>query len=134
MDDLTKTDRKKQRRLTIRPKVDAYFVWAKDAISKVPASSATAKALQYSINQEQFLRTFLNDANVPMDYNRAEQAIRPFTIGRKNWVQMFSKNGTKASAIIYSLVETAKANNILVCEYIEYLLKELSSHSGEPDS
>ncbi len=134
LDDLTKTERKKQRRLVVKPKVDAYFAWAKDAISKVPAASATAKALQYSINQEPFLRTFLNDANVPMDNNRAEQAIRPFTIGRKNWVQMFSKDGAKASAIIYSLVETAKANNILVCEYIEYLLTELSSHSGEPDS
>ena len=74
LDDLTKAERKRQRRTVIKPKVDAFFTWAKSSIAKVPANGATAKALQYCINQEQFLRVFLNDANVPMDNNRAEQA------------------------------------------------------------
>lgn len=66
----------------------------------------------YSIHQEKYLRTFLLDGDVPMDNNPAEQAIRPFTIGRKNFVLIDSSNGAKASAMIYSLVETAKANQI----------------------
>ncbi len=134
LDDLTKSERKRQRRTVIKPKVDAFFTWARSSISKVPAKGATAKALQYCINQEQFLRVFLNDANVPMDNNRAEQAIRPFTLGRKNWVNVFSKNGAQASAVIYSIVETARANNLNINAYLEYLLLELSAHvhNGDP--
>jgi len=62
--------------------VDKFFEWVKQSILKLPAESATAKALQYSINQEDYLRVFLSDPNVPMDNNPAEQSIRPFTLGR----------------------------------------------------
>ena len=68
-----------------------------------------------------------------MDNNLAEQAIRPFTLGRKNWVNMYSTQGAQASAVIYSLVETAKANNLRVNEYLEYLLTELPSHMDDTD-
>ena len=67
-----------------------------------------------------------------MDNNRAEQAIRPFTLGRKNWVNVFSKDGAYASSVIYSIVETAKANGLNVNAYLEYLLSELSAHADEP--
>ena len=60
-----------------------------------------------------------------MDNNYAEQAIRPFTIGRKNFVLIESSNGAKASAIIYSLVETAKANHLNTYKYFELLLTEI---------
>ena len=63
-----------------------------------------------------------------MDNNYAEQAIRPFTIGRKNFVLIDSSNGAKASAIIYSLVETAKANQLNVYQYFELLLTEIPKH------
>ena len=68
-----------------------------------------------------------------MDNNIAERAIRPFTLGRKNWVNMFSGNGAQASAVIYSLVETAKANNLRVHDYLELLLSELSAHARDED-
>ena len=68
-----------------------------------------------------------------MDNNRAEQAIRPFTLGRKNWVNMYSEKGATASAIIYSLVETAKANDLKVYDYLELLIKELSEHAEDKD-
>ena len=132
LDDLTKTERKRRRRKDVKPKVDAFFTWAKDAIGKVPAKGKTADALQYCLNQEKYLRVFLDDASVPMDNNRAEQAIRPFTLGRKNWVNMFSTNGAQASAVIYSIVETAKANGLNVNAYLEYLLRELSAHADDP--
>lgn len=59
-----------------------------------------------------------------MGNNLAERAIRPFTLGRKNWVNMHSVRGAEASAIMYCLVETAKANNLRVYEYLEYELTE----------
>ncbi|MBP5261681.1 MAG: IS66 family transposase [Clostridiales bacterium] len=133
LDDLTRKEREKQRQQKIKPKVDAFFSWAKSAINALPSESATYKGLQYCINQEQLLRVFLADGNVPMDNNRAEQAIRPFTLGRKNWVNMYSPNGAKASSIIYSLVETAKANDLKVYDYLELLITELSAHADSTD-
>lgn len=132
LDELTKVERKKQRRTVIKPKVDAFFTWVKSVLPQVPGDGSTAKALKYCINQEQFLRVFLEDASVPMDNNRAEQAIRPFTLGRKNWVNMFSDKGAHASAVIYSLVETAKANGLNVNAYLEYLLAEMAAHANDP--
>ena len=131
LNDATKSERRKQRRQKLKPLVDNFFAWAKTSIQKLPSGSNTAKALQYSINQEQFLRVFLDDPDVPMDNNRAEQAIRPFTISRKNWVAMNSTHGAKASAMIYSIVETARANNLTVQSYLEYLLTELAAHADD---
>ena len=66
-----------------------------------------------------------------MDNNTAERAIRPFTLGRKNWVNVDSIRGAEASAIMYSLVETAKANGLRVYEYLEYVLTELAAHQDD---
>lgn len=66
-----------------------------------------------------------------MDNNYAEQAIRPFTIGRKNFVLIESSNGARASAMIYSLVETAKTNQLNVYEYFELLLTEIPKHMND---
>ena len=123
-DDLPVSDRKKQRQLVLSEKVDAYFAWAKQKYSQVTHNSTIGKALAYSINQEDYLRVFLSDGHVPY----AEQAVRPFTIGRKNFVLIESPNEAKASAILYSLVETAKANMINTFEYFNLLLTEISQH------
>ena len=76
-DDLSATERKKQRQLVLSEKVEAYFAWAKQKYSQVTHNSTIGKALAYSINQEEYLRVFLSDGHVPMDNNYAEQAIRP---------------------------------------------------------
>ena len=81
-DDLSVTDRKKQRQLVLLEKADAYFVWAKHKYSQLTHNSTIGKALAYSINQEEYLRVFLSDGNVPMDNSYAEQAIRPFRMGK----------------------------------------------------
>ena len=133
LDGLPPEEKLRQRQLVLKPKADAFFKWAKARLLEVPASSSTARALRYCLNQEPFLRVFLSDPLVPMDNNLAEQAIRPFTLGRKNWVNMYSTQGAQASAVIYSLVETAKANNLRVNEYLEYLLTELPSHMDDTD-
>lgn len=130
-DDLSISDRKKQRQLILAEKVDAYFAWAKQKYSQVTHNSTIGKALAYSINQEEYLRVFLSDGSIPMDNNYAEQAIRPFTIGRKNFVMIESSNGAKASAILYSLVETAKANGLNTFEYFNLLLSEIPQHMDD---
>ena len=129
--DLSKSDREKERQRIVKPKVDDFFEWAKAALPKVPADGATHKGLNYCINQEAYLRVFLTNGDIPMDNNSAERAIRPFTLGRKNWVNMFSEKGADSSAVIYSLVETAKANNLRVYNYLELLLEEIPKHSEE---
>lgn len=130
-DDLPTEDRLKQRQQVLQEQVDDYFAWVKSKYDQVAHNSTIGKALAYSIHQEQYLRQFLNDGDVPMDNNCAEQAIRPFTIGRKNFVLIDSSNGAKASAIIYSIVETAKANNLNTYEYLELLLTELPKHMDD---
>ena len=113
------------------PKVDAYFAWVKQKYMQVTHNSTIGKVLAYSINQEPYLRTFLNDGVVPMGNNYAEQAIRPFTVGRKNFVLMESSNGAKVSAMTYSIVETAKANQLNVYQYLELLLTEFPKHMDD---
>ena len=66
-----------------------------------------------------------------MDNNTAERAIRPFTLGRKNWVNVDSIRWAEASAIMYSLVEIAKANGLRVYKYLEYVLTELAAHQDD---
>ena len=108
-------------------------MWAKETIRKVPQKSKTWEGLQYSINQEKYLKVFLDDGEVPMDNNAAEQSIRGFCIGKKNWVMIDTVAGAKSSAIIYSIAETAKANNLKPYDYFEYLLSEIPKHLDDTD-
>ena len=121
-------DRRKERIKNIKPLVEAHFVWVKKNIDKVLPKSKTHNGMTYSLNQEKYLKRFLDDGEVPMDNNAAEQSIRPFCIGKKNWVMCDTINGAKASAIIYSLVETAKANKLKLFEYFDYVLTEIPEH------
>ncbi len=132
-DDLSPSDRKRQRQLHLKKKVGDYFAWVKTKYGQVTQNSTIGKALAYSINQEEYLRKFLSDGNIPLDNNYAEQAIRPFTLGRKNFVIIESDNGAKASAVLYSLVETAKANQLNTYKYFELLLTEIPKHMDDTD-
>lgn len=127
-------ERLKHRLLTVKPLVDSYFAWVKQNISKVPVKGKTYRGLSYSINQEKYLRVFLEDGEVPMDNNSAEQSIRGFCIGKKNWVAIDTVAGAESSAIIYSIAETAKANNLKPYDYFEYLLTEIPKHMDDMDN
>lgn len=129
--ELNPDERLIQRQMVVKPLVDAYFEWVKTHLSEVDSQSKTGKGFSYSINQEKYLRTFLDDALVPLDNNSAEQTIRSFCIGKKNWYMIDTINGAKASAIIYSISETAKLNNLKPYDYFEYLLRELPEHMDE---
>lgn len=126
--DLPAEERKTFRQLSVRPLVEAYFTWVKENIPKVPQKSKTWEGFSYSINQEKYLKVFLDDGEVPMDNNAAEQSIRGFCIGKKNWVMIDTVAGAKSSAIIYSIAETAKANSLKPYDYFEYLLTEIPKH------
>ena len=126
LSELTAEERYQQRQKKISPLVDTYFTFLKKQETYVAKESATGKAIAYSLNQEKYLRVFLSDGRIPLDNNPAEQKIRNFTIGRKNWVMVDTKSGAEASAAMYSIVETAKANNLKMYDYLVYLLTELS--------
>ena len=126
-------ERLNNRKYVVKPLVEAYFEWVKTYANKVDPRSKLGKAIKYSINQEKYLRVFLENADVPMDNNAAERVIRPFTVGRKNWVMIDTISGAKASAIAYSLVETAKANGLNVYQYFKHLLTEIPKHMDEKD-
>ena len=81
--------------------------------------------MRYSLNQKQQLTAFLGNGEVPISNNLAENAIRPFTLGRKNWLFCDTTKGAEASAIVYSLVESAKANGVEPFAYLQHVLVEL---------
>ena len=131
--DLPAEERMIRRQLNVKPLVEAYFVWVRENLPKVPQKSKTWEGFNYSLNQEKYLKVFLDDGEVPMDNNAAEQSIRGFCIGKKNWVMIDTIAGAKSSAIIYSIAETAKANNLKPYDYFEYLLTEIPKHLDDTD-
>ena len=131
--DLPAEERMIRRQLSVKPLVEAYFIWVRENLPKVPQKSKTWEGFNYSLNQEKYLKVFLDDGEVPMDNNAAEQSIRGFCIGKKNWVMIDTIAGAKSSAIIYSIAETAKANNLKPYDYFEYLLTEIPKHLDDTD-
>ena len=120
--ELTPEERKKRREDSVKPLVEAYFAWVKEKKKdgRIAEKSKTGKGLSYSLNQEEYLKVFLENGNVPLDNNAAERAIRNFCIGRKNWMIIDTIRGAQSSAMIYSIAETAKANHLKPYEYFEY--------------
>lgn len=130
---LSSEERLMQRQLVIKPLVDALFAYLKKMEPTVPASGQLRKAYTYILNQEKYLRVFLEDGEVPIDNNASERAIRGFCIGKKNWQMIDTINGAHSSAIIYSIAETAEANNLKPYDYFVYLLEEIPKHMEQKD-
>ena len=118
-EDLTPEERQKKRQEESKPLLDEFFSWA-EAIG-LSGKTALAKAVQYLKNEKRFLYTFLEDGNIPISNNRAENAIRPFCVGRKNWLFSASVKGAEASAMIYSIISTAKENGLNIEDYLAKL-------------
>ena len=126
-------ERQHRRQLELKPLAGAYFAWVKTHQGEVPPKSQTGKALTYSINQERYLRVFLDDGEVPLDNSATEPALRGFCIGKHNWRLIDTIRGAKSSAIIYSITETAKANELKVYDCVEHLLTEIPKHEDDTD-
>ena len=121
-------ERKTRRQKEVAPLVEAYFAWVHEQDPATILSEKTKDGLKYSLNQENYLKVFLEDGEVPIDNSATERAIRPFTIGRANWHIIDTIHGAQSSAVIYSLVETAKANKLKIYEYLKHLLTEIPKH------
>ena len=124
--DLNPEERKKKRQEKIKPIIDRFYLWC-DQVEPRGATSKFSEALTYARNQKESLCRFLEDGNIPAHNNRAENAIRPFVIGRKNWLFSQTAKGASASADMYSLVETAKANGLDVFEYLSWMFRQITA-------
>ena len=122
----------KERKLCLQPLAESFFEWAKSEFSKnkMP-KSLFGKALTFALNQEKFLMNVFRDGRLELSNNLAENAIRPFVIGRKNWLFCLTPKGVKASAVIYSIVETVKANRLKPLAYLKFLFEKLPNLKSE---
>ena len=125
--ELPATDRLTQRQTRIKPLVEDIFAWAKQQVTEcaVPPKSRTGQGLNFIIHQENYLKVFLTDGDIPIDNSASERAIRTFCIGKKNWMFHNTAKGAGASALVYSISETAKLNNLRPYYYFRYIVTEL---------
>jgi len=115
-----------------KPIFDDFFKWLSKKSLQVVPKSLLGKAVNYTLNQWKRLLVYLDHPAMTPDNNMAENAIRPFVIGRKNWLFSGTPEGAKASADLYSLIETAKANKLEPYKYLRYLLEKIPfAESGE---
>ena len=122
---LTPEARHDHRQRHARPILDELRNWLDEVLPQVPPMSATGKTLNYLHNEWHKLIRYLDDGRLEIDNNGAENAIRPFVVGRTNWLFIASAKGVKASANLYSLIESAKANGLEPYAYLRHLFTEL---------
>jgi transposase len=123
--DFSAKDRTKYRLGKSEPLLLEYFAWLEKMQPMVLPKSKLGDAIGYSLRQRKYLERFLLDGRLEISNNRAERSIKPFVIGRKNWLFSNTPKGAKASAVIYSLIETAKENELNPFPYLEYLFEQL---------
>lgn len=121
--ELTPEERYAKRLEQEKPVLDALLVWANETISKTAPKSALGKALHYLLEQWTYLVRYLEDGRLELSNNRAERSIKPFVMGRKNWLFANTPVGAQSSAVIYSLIETAKENKLDPHRYLLWVLQ-----------
>lgn len=127
--DATPQERYEARLLRSKPVLDRFKQWLGEQSAAVLPKGALGTAVNYCLNQWAKLTRFLEDGRLEIDNNRAERSIKPFVIGRKNWLFANTPKGANASATIYSIVETAKENGLDPFAYLAYLFKVLPNES-----
>lgn len=122
-------ERLERRNTEVRPNVDAFFDYLHSLDLNDPSYSDRLRdAVSYSLNQETRLRMFLEDASIPADNGNCERKLKSYITGRNNWLFSYSLTGAEVMAIIFTLVETAKANQVHPYYYLMYLLKKMPGH------
>ncbi len=115
-----------QKRLEIsKPILEEFYIWLKKQRQQTLPKSAFGQAINYCLNQWEELNHYLLDGRLEIDNNRAERSIKPFVIGRKNFLFSNTPRGAKSSAIIYSIVETAKENKLKPYNYLIHLFEKM---------
>ena len=122
---LSSEECKSERLRQEKPVLDAFWTWVDSTRSKVLPKSKLSQALNYALSHKQELMNYLEDGNCSISNNLAENSIRPFTIGRKNWLFSGSPKGAAASAAVYSIIESAKANGLDPYKYLHFIFREL---------
>lgn len=114
----------------IKPMVEDFLAWVKKVVAecRVMPKSKTGEGLNYIINQEKYLKVFLENGDVPIDNSASERSIRTFCLGKKNWMFHNTARGASASALVYSIAETAKINNLRPYYYFKYILSEMAKY------
>lgn len=128
---LNDLERKEIRNKEALPKLKELHETLKYYADTAPPESYLGKAIQYALNQWTKLNAYLLDGRLRIDNNDSERAIKPFVIGRKNWIFCKSEGGAAASSIIYSIIETCKANNVNAYNYLKYILENI--HKAKND-
>ena len=123
--DFSPEERQRERQIHSRPILDAIKTWLDETVARVLPKSLLGRAIAYTLGIWPQLTTFLQDGHIPIDNNPAENAIRPFVMGRKNWLFSATPRGAKASATLYSLIESAKANGLEPRAYLAYVFERL---------
>jgi transposase len=130
---MTPEDRLVHRQTVMGPLFAEFKDWIDATINKVPSSLKTGEALSYISGEWPKLVRVLEDGRIPLDTNFVESRIRPFTIGRKNWIFSDTPAGAHASAMIYSIVETAKANGVEPFSYLQHVIENLPRANSAAD-
>jgi transposase len=121
----TVEERYQTRQQQSKPMIEKLETWLMKSIEQVPPTGALGKALHYLNNQWPTLVRYIDTGDGVIDNNPAENAIRPFVVGRKNWLFSSSVKGANASAVLYSVIETAKANGLEPFAYLQQVFKAL---------
>ena len=120
-------EKTRQRQQLAQPVLDDLKAWLEKNSARVPKNSLTYKAMQYTLNQWELLTGYLADGRLHISNALAENAIRPFAVGRRNWLFADTPRGAKASATVYSLIETAKANGVEPFAYLHHVLQHIGN-------
>lgn len=133
-EDLTPEERKKRRIDGLKPMMTAYFSWVKTMAQNTLPKSTFGKALNYSLKQQSEFENILCDGQCELSTNLAEQQIKPFVIARKNFLFCKTANGATASATAFSLIQSAKLNELNPYEYLKYLLEQMPTIDRENET
>ena len=131
IDKLNADEKLKVRKEKSEPILKNFYEWVYLTSEKYITNKKLKDALTYVTNQKENLSKFLTNGRIPLTNSRAERAIRPFAVHRKNWLFADTVDGAKANARMYTLIESAKVNNLNINKYIKYLLDILPQLEGE---
>lgn len=125
MKELSYEEKKEKRQEAARAILDAFWSWIKETSALSTTNEKLAKALTYATNQKKYLETFLEDGRLPISNNLCEANIKPYATARRAWLFADTPKGATANAVLYTLVESAKANDLDVYEYLKYILEAM---------
>jgi len=123
----------KKRKEEVVPILDEFKAWIDEKQIYITPSSDSGKAVNYALGQWNNFINYLDSVELTPDNNIIENAIRPFVIGRKNWLFSNTPRGAKSSAVLYSLVESAKDNGLNVYNYLRFLFTKLPYANSSED-